>query len=134
MNVGLFRVRDGMMVVGYKGITNRQYPSKGVDVWKTFIDHHGRGGWVVNYAAVDEGFRAHVYHSTDAESDVYGSPKQKSQQPILFLSRLLTDVESRYWPTELEIAGLVWVDYHPKQVKIIHKRTIHGLSNFSWES
>lgn len=30
-------------------------------------------------------------------------------QPILFLSRLLTDAETRYWPTELEIAGLVWV-------------------------
>lgn len=30
-------------------------------------------------------------------------------QPILYLSRLLTDAETRYWPTELEIAGLVWV-------------------------
>jgi len=30
-------------------------------------------------------------------------------EPILFLSRLLTDAETRYWPTELEIAGIVWV-------------------------
>ncbi len=30
-------------------------------------------------------------------------------QPILFLSRLLTAAEKNYWPTELEIAGFVWV-------------------------
>ena len=30
-------------------------------------------------------------------------------QPILFLSRQLTPAESRYWPTELEMAGIVWV-------------------------
>ena len=30
-------------------------------------------------------------------------------QPILFLSRLLTLAERNYWPTELEIAGFVWV-------------------------
>src|SRR6266511_3884263 len=29
-------------------------------------------------------------------------------QPILFLSKLLTGAESRYWPTELEVVCLVW--------------------------
>ena len=29
--------------------------------------------------------------------------------PILFLSRLLTQVEKNYWPTELEIARFIWV-------------------------
>ena len=28
---------------------------------------------------------------------------------ILFLSRQLKDAKQRYWPTELEVAGLVWV-------------------------
>ena len=28
---------------------------------------------------------------------------------IMFLSRMLTSAEERYWPTELEMAGLVWV-------------------------
>ena len=28
---------------------------------------------------------------------------------ILFLSRLLTTAETNYWPTELKIAGFVWV-------------------------
>ena len=36
-------------------------------------------------------------------------PKQKSIQPILFLSRELTDPEKKYWSSELEVAGLVWV-------------------------
>lgn len=30
-------------------------------------------------------------------------------QPILFLFRLLTAAKKNYWPTELEIAGFVWV-------------------------
>lgn len=30
-------------------------------------------------------------------------------QPVLFLSGLLTLAEKNYWPTELEIAGFVWV-------------------------
>ena len=29
--------------------------------------------------------------------------------PILFLSKCLTPAEARYWPTELEMAGVVWV-------------------------
>ena len=51
------------------------------------------------------GFGVHVYHSTN-ESSISIS-KQKSQQSILFLSRLLSDVETRYWLTELEITGIV---------------------------
>ncbi|RDL33672.1 uncharacterized protein BP5553_08040 [Venustampulla echinocandica] len=49
-----------------------------------------------------QGFGAFVYHST---SD---PPTQKSIRPILFLSRVLKSAETRYWPTELEIAGLCW--------------------------
>ena len=36
-------------------------------------------------------------------------PKQKSLQSILFLSRQLKPAETRYWPTELEMVGIVWV-------------------------
>ena len=40
-------------------------------------------------------FKTHVYHSTDSLSmlEVF---KQKLQQLILFLSRMLTDAEIRY--------------------------------------
>lgn len=62
-------------------------------------------------ASKESGFGAHIYHSKEPGQDklLTEAPKQKSQQPILFLSRLLTEAESRYWPTELEVAGLVWV-------------------------
>jgi len=52
-------------------------------------------------------FEAHVYHTKKAEKDK--TPQQKSMEPILFLSQLLTDAKTRYWPTELEVAELVWV-------------------------
>lgn len=69
-------------------------------------------------ASKEWGLGAVIYHIVDDEGQQGPSstqagttdfPKQKSQQPILFLSRLLTEAETRYWPTELEIAGLVWV-------------------------
>lgn len=36
-------------------------------------------------------------------------PSNTSIQPIMFLSRLLIAAENYYWPTELKIAGFVWV-------------------------
>ena len=61
-------------------------------------------------ASKEAGFGAHVYHAPSwKQSSPSEAPNQNAQQPILFLSRLLTDAETRYWPTELEVAGLVWV-------------------------
>ena len=71
-------------------------------------------------ASKEWGFGAHVYHvmgdnatpscvMRDTPILSGQHPRQQSQQSILFLSRLLNDAETRYWPTELEIAGLVWV-------------------------
>jgi hypothetical protein len=34
--------------------------------------------------------------------------KQSKIHPIMFLSWTLTPAETRYWPTELEVAGVVW--------------------------
>ena len=45
------------------------------------------------------GFGARLYHLNG----------DKKAEPILYMSRLLTSTETRYWPTELEVAGLVWV-------------------------
>ncbi len=53
------------------------------------------------------GFEAHVYHTKEFTED--STSKQKSMKSVLFLSRLLQDAEMQYWPTELEVAGLVWV-------------------------
>ena len=54
-------------------------------------------------------YRSTAQSTASISATQAGFPKQKSQQPILFLSRLLTEAETRYWPTELEVAGLVWV-------------------------
>ena len=61
-------------------------------------------------ASKDFGFGAMVYHVL-GNQDVpkNGYPQRSKIRPILFLSRLLKDAETRYWPTELELAGIVWV-------------------------
>ena len=59
-------------------------------------------------ASKRRGFGAIIYHlkSTCLNPE---KPKRTDIEPILFLSRMLNDAETRYWPTELEMAGLVWV-------------------------
>lgn len=52
------------------------------------------------------GFGAMIYH-------VKGDPQESSFprtdiEPIMFLSKLLNPAELRYWPTELEVAALIW--------------------------
>ena len=53
------------------------------------------------------GFGAMVYHLKGELKTAY--PTVSQVKPVLFLSRLLKDAETRYWPTELELAGIVWV-------------------------
>ena len=36
-------------------------------------------------------------------------PKRSDIELIFFFSRMLNEAETKYWPTELETAGLVWV-------------------------
>ena len=56
----------------------------------------------------EAGFGAMVYHVVGTvEPGKY--PAKSAIQPIMFLSRLLKDAETRYWPTELEMAGMIWV-------------------------
>lgn len=67
------------------------------------------------YADIDSsketGMGAMIYHVKDKDSSVKAGdyPARSNVEPIIFLSRLLTSAETRYWPTELELAGLVWV-------------------------
>lgn len=46
--------------------------------------------------------------SKDSKPTLAKWPSTGNVQPIMFLSRLLTQAEKNYWPTELETAGLVW--------------------------
>ncbi len=52
-----------------------------------------------------------IYHiKNDEEGPLNHTIKRNRQkvQPILFLSKIFTDAETRYWPIKLEIACLVW--------------------------
>ena len=62
-----------------------------------FIDLDASKAW---------GFAAMVYH---VKKDVVEGFNRTDVQPILFLSKMLNQAEANYWPTELEVAGLVWV-------------------------
>ena len=60
------------------------------------------------------GFDCLVYHvkgELDSVSEGSKCLQFRSQDvdPIMLLSKLLTAAESKYWPTELEMADLVWV-------------------------
>ena len=58
---------------------------------------------------------AYAYHII-VELTIKSPPKQKTIQLILFLSRELTGPEAQYWPTELEVSGLVWVVQKPRHL------------------
>ena len=61
-------------------------------------------------ASKEHGMGAMVFHLADGhEWDPAKRMPATAVQPILFLSRSLKGGEPRYWPTELEMACLVWV-------------------------
>lgn len=81
--------------------------------------------WIDLDASKDFGFEAMVFHTTSDEVVPEGRwPSASTIQPVLFLSRLLTPAERNYWPTELEIAGFVWV---VKKVRHIIKSSKVGV-------
>ena len=59
-------------------------------------------------ALKERGFGAMIYYVKEG-TDTSKYPPRTAVQPIMFLSRLLRGPELNYWPTELEIAGMVWV-------------------------
>lgn len=76
-----------------------------------FLIHYDRSRRL--YIDIDSskswGFAAMIYHvKGDPEVSDAVIPRT-SVQPIMFLSKLLNDAEKNYWPTELEVAGIVWV-------------------------
>ena len=107
---------------------NAYHQLQGVFASPTMLHHHdpARQLYVDLDVSKEFGFGAHIYHTkqdatvtkdldTSKETmeattkAIQEAPKQKSMQPILFLSRQLTPAETRYWPTEMEMAGIVWV-------------------------
>ena len=74
-------------------------------------------------ASKEFGFRAVIYHYklrtelNNANAVKNNSnlgkrqftPQYSDIQPIMFLSKMLSPAERNYWPTEMEVACLVWV-------------------------
>lgn len=52
------------------------------------------------------GFAAMVYHVRGEKEEI---PARGDVQAIMFLSKSINAAERNYWPTELEIAAIVWV-------------------------
>jgi hypothetical protein len=79
----------------------------------TFLHHQDskRRLYIDLDASKQYGFGVMIYHMKDDEGeplDHTAKGNYQRVQPILFLSKILTDAETRYWPTELETASLVW--------------------------
>ena len=65
--------------------------------------------WIDLDASKDFGYGVIVFHVKVGVIVPIGKwPSRNQIEPIMFLSRLLTAAEKNYWPTELEMAGLVW--------------------------
>ena len=64
--------------------------------------------WIDLDASKDFGYGVIVFHVKVGVIVPIGKwPSRNQIEPIMFLSRLLTAAEKNYWPTELEMAGLV---------------------------
>lgn len=66
--------------------------------------------WIDLDASKKFGFGAVIFHTKANKHLLEDHWSFRSTiQPVFFLSRLLTLAKRYYWPTELEIAGFVWI-------------------------
>lgn len=77
----------------------------------TFLAHYDatRPLFIDLDASKSFGFAAMIYHTKKDQADDKDRISRVEVQPIMFLSKCLNDAERNYWPTELEVAGIVWV-------------------------
>ena len=78
----------------------------------SFLVHFDKA--VLLYIDVDtlkeKGFDVMIYHSLKIKSEglpFNKSPSSTATRSIIFLNKTLSSTETRYWPTELKMAGLV---------------------------
>ena len=92
------------------------------------------------YANIDASksyeFEVMIYHiSNSSQCDDSNKINRLNVQSILFLSKMLTEAEKRYWSTELEIVALVWMMKKIRHmieaaIKIIVIFTNHSANTF----
>lgn len=80
-----------------------------------FLSHHdaSRPLFIDIDASKQYGFGVMAFHADlswlEKANDNYAIPPPRTLvKPILFLSRMLTPAEEKFWPTELELACMVW--------------------------
>jgi hypothetical protein len=62
--------------------------------------------FLINVDVFKENFEAFVYHIKQRRDDM---TKSMTIELIVFLNKILTFVEKRYWSTKLEVTAVVWV-------------------------
>lgn len=67
---------------------------------------HKRPLYILLDASKKRGYGVCVAHVKG--DPISGVPVRTKLEPVLFLSKTLSSAERRYWPTELEVACLVW--------------------------
>ena len=81
-------------------------------------------------ASNERGFGICVYHvkGNIVLDNVKTPPKRGDMEPIMFLSKVLSPAETRYWPTELEMAGLVWA---VRKLRLMVISSVHPVTVFT---
>jgi hypothetical protein len=69
-----------------------------------YVDSSREGG----YACAVHQIPKESMTTTTIEDILNGKHDRRLERPVMYLSRLLNRHEVNYWPTELEIAGIVW--------------------------
>lgn len=81
---------------------------------ESILRHFDPTKWLYIFldASKELGFGVAAYQLEGAETKDPQKPTRTSLRPIIFLSKCLTSSERNYWPTDLELAGLVWAVKH----------------------
>ena len=78
----------------------------------TFLVHYDKSRrlFIDVDASKERGYGVVVYHvkASVHSSNLTIPPRRQDIEPIMFLSKILSPAEERYWPTELEMAAIVW--------------------------
>ena len=79
-------------------------------VGKWILMHHSYDKPYIMYidGSREMGYGVAVFQYEDDRKEVPQVINQSDIRPVMFLSRELKSTEEAYWPTELEVGGLVW--------------------------
>ena len=88
--------------------------------------------WIDLDAFKEFGFGIIMFHTNDDAAALSGKwLPQTSIQLIMFFSRLSTDAEQNYWPTELKIAGFIWIIMKIRHLVKLSKHKVVIQTNYS---